>query len=130
MLSGRRTGVGEAIAKVLAREGAKVAITGRRQDELEHVVEDIERTRNDSQGAETFASQLVLPLAVLRRPAPQQWSMSYKGIEGSTTDEQQGQALAEEPIPECREPAENYADPGVICLSGVCIHRWWWYRRW
>jgi NAD(P)-dependent dehydrogenase (short-subunit alcohol dehydrogenase family) len=46
LVTGGGTGIGEAIAKVFAREGAAVAITGRRKDQLERVVRDIERTGN------------------------------------------------------------------------------------
>ena len=63
VVTGGGTGIGEAIAKVFAREGAKVAITGRRKDELERVVRDIER--KGGQG-------LVLPGSVTNEPDVQE----------------------------------------------------------
>lgn len=43
IVTGGGTGIGEAIAKALAKEGAKVVVTGRRKDALERVVRDIEQ---------------------------------------------------------------------------------------
>jgi len=41
VITGGNAGIGEAIAKVFAREGASVVITGRRKEELDRVVGDI-----------------------------------------------------------------------------------------
>ncbi|MCA0458173.1 MAG: SDR family oxidoreductase [Chloroflexi bacterium] len=50
LITGGGSGLGEAAARVLAREGAKVAITGRTLDELKEVAEDIKE-----QGGEAIA---------------------------------------------------------------------------
>ena len=63
IVTGGGTGIGEAIAKVFAREGARVAITGRRKDELERVVRDIEQKGGQA---------LALPGSVTNEPDVQE----------------------------------------------------------
>lgn len=48
LVTGGNAGIGEAIAKVFAREGAAVVITGRRQDELDRVVKEIGQQQGKS----------------------------------------------------------------------------------
>lgn len=48
IVTGGGTGIGEAIAKVFAHEGASVAITGRRKDVLEKVVADIRQAGGEA----------------------------------------------------------------------------------
>jgi dihydroanticapsin dehydrogenase len=43
IVTGGGSGIGEAIAKAFAKEGAKVVVTGRRKDALDRVVRDIEQ---------------------------------------------------------------------------------------
>ena len=45
IVTGANVGIGAAVAKVLAEEGATVVITGRRKDLLDQVVADIERKK-------------------------------------------------------------------------------------
>ncbi len=48
LVTGGSAGIGEAIAKTFAREGARVVVTGRRQEELDRVVHDIDRRNGKS----------------------------------------------------------------------------------
>lgn len=45
IVTGGNAGIGEAIAEVFAQEGAAVVITGRRKEELDRVVREIERAK-------------------------------------------------------------------------------------
>ncbi|WP_447975367.1 SDR family NAD(P)-dependent oxidoreductase [Nitrospira sp. Kam-Ns4a] len=44
LITGGGVGIGAAVARLFAREGAAVVVTGRRKDMLERVAEDIQRT--------------------------------------------------------------------------------------
>ena len=60
IVTGASSGIGYETAKLFAKEGAKVVVTGRRQDELDKLVSEIERgggpgdcRRGRHQGGET-----------------------------------------------------------------------------
>jgi NAD(P)-dependent dehydrogenase (short-subunit alcohol dehydrogenase family) len=75
LVTGGNAGIGEAIAKVFAREGAAVVITGRRQDELDRVVGEIEQQKGksaavagsvtDDRHVRTAVSQAILKFGAL-----------------------------------------------------------------
>lgn len=68
LITGGGTGIGKAIAKRYAQEGAKVAITGRRELELKRVVADIERTGGRA---------LTLPGSVTDETTDQIWDETF-----------------------------------------------------
>ena len=43
IVTGGNAGIGEAVARLFVREGAAVTITGRRKEELDRVVRDLEQ---------------------------------------------------------------------------------------
>jgi NAD(P)-dependent dehydrogenase (short-subunit alcohol dehydrogenase family) len=63
VITGGGTGIGAAIARVLAEEGARITLVGRRIDRLESVAAEIRSSRAKSRGAGTNSSHTPLDCA-------------------------------------------------------------------
>jgi NAD(P)-dependent dehydrogenase (short-subunit alcohol dehydrogenase family) len=57
VVTGAGTGIGAAIARVLAEEGASVTLVGRRREKLEETASSLRSTRAKSRGARTASEQ-------------------------------------------------------------------------
>ncbi|WP_373530881.1 SDR family NAD(P)-dependent oxidoreductase [Nostoc sp.] len=91
LVTGSSSGIGEAIAKVLAKEGAAVVVQGRQEKEADRVAQEIAASGgkavvvlgdlSDDQAAAQVAEKALSVFGGIRHSCQQRWSLPTRRLE-------------------------------------------------